>query len=61
MTSNRMKFYNNTNAEKDLILHHVHQKYLSVKNEKDVVVSGGKNLLYFSVLLSDEYVQLVIV
>ena len=59
MTSNRMKFYNNTNEEKDLILHHVHQKYLNVKNEEDVVVSGGKNLLYFSVFLSDEYVELL--
>ena len=59
MTANRQRFYNNTNEEKDLILHHVHQKYLNVKNEEDVVVSGGKNLLYFSVFLSDEYVDLL--
>ena len=59
MTSNRMKVYNNTNAEKDLILHHAHQKYLSVKNEEDFVVSGGKNLLYFSVFFSEDYVDLL--
>lgn len=59
MTTNRSLFYNNTNEEKDLILHHVHQKYLNVKNEEDVVVYGGKNLLYFSVFLSEEYIDLL--
>lgn len=59
MTKNRMKFYNDSNGEKDLILHHVHQKYLSIKNEEDIVYSRGKNLLYFSIFLSDEYVDLL--
>jgi hypothetical protein len=59
MTENHMSFFGNTPEEKDVILHHLQQKYLKVKNTPEVVYSGGKNLLYFSIFLSDAYVDLL--
>jgi lipopolysaccharide biosynthesis glycosyltransferase len=59
MTRNDMSFYSNNNEEKDLILHHLKQKFLKVQNENDVVVSNGKNLLYFTIFLSDSYLDVL--
>ena len=59
MTRNDMSFFNNNNEEKDLILHHLKQKFLKVQNENDVAVSNGKNLLYFTIFLSDSYLDVL--
>lgn len=59
MTRNEYSFYSNTDADKDLILHHLKQKFLKVQNEEDVVVTNGKNLLYFTLFLSDSYLDVL--
>ena len=59
MTENHMSFYRNTPEEKDVILHHLQQKYLKVKNTPEVVYGGGKNLLYFCIFLDDAYIELL--
>lgn len=59
MTRNTNTFYNNTVEEKDLILYHLKQKYLKVKSENDSVVSGGKNLLYFTIYLDEHYLEVL--
>lgn len=56
---NIKRLYGNTDAEKDLILKHLHKKYLAVKNIPDEVVKTGKNLLYFTVFLDDTYVEML--
>jgi hypothetical protein len=59
MTRNEYSLYNNTDTDKDLILHHLKQKFLKVQNEEDVVVGNGKNLLYFTLFLSDSYLDVL--
>lgn len=59
MTRNRSLLYSNTIEEKDLILHHLKQKYLKTKSKNDIVVEGGKNLLYFTIFLDDDYLEVL--
>lgn len=59
MTSNTMSFYNDTDEEKDLILHHLDKKFIKVKSKEDIIIAGNKNLLYFSIFFSDAYVDLL--
>lgn len=59
MTRNESTLYNNSAEEKDLIIHHLNQKFLKVRSESDSVVIGGKNLLYFTIFLSDSYLDVL--
>lgn len=59
MTRNHPLLYSNTIEEKDLILYHLKEKYLKTKSKKDVVVEGGKNLLYFTIFLDDDYLEVL--
>lgn len=59
MTRNGNTFYNNSIEDKDVVLHHLNQKFLKVKSVEDVVVDGRKNLLYFTIFLDDSYLELL--
>lgn len=61
MTSNFEPLYGKSEKEKELILHHVRQKFFKIKTKKDIINSGKKNLLYFSVFLGQEYTELLYV
>lgn len=56
---NNVRLYENTTEEKDLVLHHLNQKFIAVKNTEDVEINTGKNLLYFSVFRSEDYLDLL--
>lgn len=58
INSNRQCLYNDTNTDKDLILRHSNNKFIAAKAAKNEI-RGEKNLLYFSVFLDDEYVDLL--
>lgn len=58
ISSNRQCLYSNADADKDLIFHHLNNKFISARAAKNEIY-GGKNLLYFSIFLSDEYVDLL--
>lgn len=59
MTSNYNPLYANSEKDKDLILHHLRQRYLKVRSKKDVINTGDKNLLYFSIFNDAEYIDLL--
>lgn len=59
ITKNVKPFYNNTSSEKDVILHHLSQKFSTAQLENDVAVINGKNLLYFTIFLNDTYLEIL--
>lgn len=59
MTTNADPLFGKTDKDKDLILHHLRQRFLKVKSKRDVLCSGKKNLLYFSIFFSEEYIELL--
>jgi len=60
MTVNDKLLYGSTDDEKDLILGHLNQRFLKIKNTKeDYFAKDSKHLLYFSIFLNDAYVDLL--
>lgn len=56
---NKQVLYNNTFEEKEVILHHLNQKYLNAMNSENGLLVNGKNLLYFSVFLNNSYLDVL--
>jgi hypothetical protein len=58
MTRNKMGLYGDSDAEKDLICHHLNEKFKQVQDTEDILQTG-KNLLYFTTLYNDKYTELL--
>jgi hypothetical protein len=59
LLTNSYRLYNDGEKEKNLVLHHLSQKFKDVKNTEDILHATGKNLLYFSVFYQKIYIDLL--
>lgn len=59
MTKNKNRLYNDSDSDKDLILYHLKKRAEQVSVCPETVISTGKNLLYYSLFYSTDYVNLL--
>ena len=59
MRQNKYVLYKDNDVDKEIIFQHLYKKIEDVKNTPDQLYRTGKNLIYYSVFLSDEYLQML--
>lgn len=60
MTLNSGPLYGKSEKDRDLILHHLRQRYLKTRSKENIIDTGDKNLLYFSIFVGEEeYIELL--
>lgn len=59
MQRNNNTLYKDNDVDKEIIFQHLYKKIEDVKNTPDQIYRTGKNLIYYSIFLSDEYLQML--
>jgi len=59
MRQNENTLYKDNDVDKEIIFQHLYKKIEDVKNTPDQIYRTGKNLIYYSIFLSDEYLQML--
>ena len=59
MRQNENTLYKDNDVDKEIISQHLYKKIEDTRNTPDQIYRTGKNLIYYSVFLSDEYLQML--
>lgn len=59
MMQNKEGAYKNTDLDKERIFQELYSKVDKIKNTEEVIYGNGKNLIYFSIFLSEDFLSLL--